>query len=230
MYSAAVGSFLGTWTNSATLTYSIYAMDFTAPAGIGYTISVSGPAAAASPAFPVQDPSTLYPGLLLNTRFFYETERDGPNYVPNALRTAPGHLNDAQANVYQTPPLDSNDNIATTGTPLTPSGATIDASGGWWDAGDYMKYVETVSYTVALQEIGVRDFPNQMGAGAPAYPSAPPKLSPTPVTPAGAPASSDFSPEARFGIEFLMKMWDDSSKTLYYQVGNSQSWSNFQIC
>ena len=37
-------------------------------------------------------------------------------------------------------------------------------SGGWWDAGDYMKYVETISYTVALQEIGIRDFPNQMGA------------------------------------------------------------------
>jgi endoglucanase len=39
----------------------------------------------------------------------------------------------------------------------------IDAASGWWDAGDYMKYVETVSYTTALMEIGIRDFPNQMG-------------------------------------------------------------------
>ena len=132
VYSGAIGALLGTWSNSATLTYSVYAMDFTVPAANGYTISVSGPAGAASPVFPVQNPSMLYPGLLLNTLFFYETERDGPNYVPNALRTAPGHLNDAHANVYQTPPLDSNDNISTTGSPRRPSAraSTPPAAGG----------------------------------------------------------------------------------------------------
>ncbi|MGA2134349.1 MAG: glycoside hydrolase family 9 protein [Bryobacteraceae bacterium] len=227
VYSAGIGALLGTWSNSATLSYSIYALDFTVPAGNGYTITVTGPAAAASPAFPVQSPATLYPGLLLNTLFFYETERDGPNYIPNALRSAPGHLNDAHANVYQTPPLDSNDNIATTGTPLTPTGAAINAAGGWWDAGDYMKYVETVSYTVTLQEIGIRDFPSQMGASAPANPAAPPDAISYAGTASGAPASSNFTAEAVFGIQFLMKMWDDSTKTLYYQVGNSQSWDNF---
>ncbi len=50
----------------------------------------------------------------------------------------------------------------------------IDAAGGWWDAGDYEKYVETASYTTALMEIGIRDFPNQMGADAPVNPPAPP--------------------------------------------------------
>ena len=79
--------------------------------------------------------------------------------------------------VYLTPPLDSNDNIDNV--PPTPPLVSaklpnIDASGGWWDAGDYMKYVETVSYTTALMEIGVRDFPNQMGAYAPVNPPAPP--------------------------------------------------------
>jgi endoglucanase len=112
--------------------------------------------------------------LLLNTRFFYETERDGPRYVPNALRTAPGHLNDVHAEVYQTPPLDQNDLISSTGKPLVPTGAVIDASGGWWDAGDYMKYVETISYTIALQEIGICDFPDQLGPGAPLSPLSPP--------------------------------------------------------
>lgn len=87
-------------------------------------------------------------------------------YIPNALRSAPGHLNDKHAIVYKTPPLDDNDPIATTGQPLTPAGAVIDATGGWWEAGDYMKFVETTSYPVALQEIGVRDFPNQMGSNA----------------------------------------------------------------
>jgi len=228
VYSAPIGALLGTWSNSATLTYSVYALDFTVPAGDGYTIPVAGPVTAVSPAFPVEDPATLYSGLLLNTKFFYETERDGPNYVPNALRTAPGHLNDASATVFQTPPLNSNDLIATTGTPLTPTGAAIDASGGWWDAGDYMKYVETVSYTVALQEIGIRDFPNQMGARAAMNPPAPPNSISYAGTASGAPASANFEPEARFGVEFLMKMWDDTTKTLYYQVGNSQDWANFR--
>jgi endoglucanase len=90
-----------------------------------------------------------------------------------------------------------------------------------------MKYVETISYTVSLQEIGIRDFPTQMGTGAPANPPAPPNAISYAGTASGAPASSNFTPEARFGIQFLMKMWDDSSKTLYYQVGNSQSWTNF---
>jgi endoglucanase len=152
---------LGTWSNSPSRTYSVYALDFSVGAGTGHTITVSGPAPAISPVFPVGTPAVLYPGLLLNTRFFYETERDGPNYIPNALRTAPGYLNDAHATVFETPP--HNDAITTTGPPLAATGAVMDASGGWWDAGDYMKYVETTSYTVALQEIGIRDFPGQMG-------------------------------------------------------------------
>jgi endoglucanase len=45
----------------------------------------------------------------------------------------------------------------------------------------------------------------------------------------GAPVSSDFSGEADFGIKFLMKMWDDNTQTLYYQVGNSQDWNNFNL-
>jgi endoglucanase len=227
VYSAPIGALLGTWSNTATLTYSVYALDFTVPAADGYTISVAGPVAAVSLAFPVEDPAALYSGLLLNAKFFYETERDGPEYIPNALRTAPGHLNDARAAVFQTPPLNSDDSIATTGTPLTPTGAVIDASGGWWDAGDYMKYVETTSYAVALQEIGIRDFPNQMGAHAPMHPPAPPNSISYAGNTSGAPASANFEPEARFGIEFLMKMWDDTTQTLYYQVANSQSWANF---
>ena len=32
---------------------------------------------------------------------------------------------------------------------LTPLGTRIDASGGWWDAGDYLKFVHAASYTEA---------------------------------------------------------------------------------
>jgi endoglucanase len=222
-----IGALLGTWSNSATLTYNAYALDFTVPGGDTYTIAIPGHPAATSPVFAVNAPAVLYPGLLLNAKFFYETERDGPNYIPNALRSAPGHLNDQNATVYQTPPLNSDDLITTTGTPLTSTGKVIDASGGWWDAGDYMKYVETISYTVALQEIGVRDFPSQMGSNAPRNPPPPPASISYSGNAAGAPSSPDFTPEAEFGIRFLLKMWDDNSRTLYYQVGNSQDWTNF---
>jgi endoglucanase len=104
----------------------------------------------------------------------------------------------------------------------------IDASGGWWDAGDYEKYVETISYTAALMQIGIRDFPNQMGAYAPVNPPAPPgSLSFAGTSGPGAPSSSDFTYEANFGIDWLVKMWNDKTRTLYYQVYNTQDWDYY---
>jgi endoglucanase len=111
VYSAAVGALRGNWGHSKSLTYAVYAIDFSAPGGDTYTISVLGPMTATSPRFPVDKGAVLYPGLLLNTLFFYETERDGPNYIANALRSAPGHLNDESAATYETPLLNSNDLI-----------------------------------------------------------------------------------------------------------------------
>jgi endoglucanase len=231
VYGSVIGPWLGTWSHSPKLTYDVYALDFKVPGGDIYKISVKGPVAAHSPAFAVDSPDVLYPGLLLNTLFFYETERDGRNYIPNALRDAPGHLKDANARVYVTPPLDSNDFVANR--PPTPPlvrarRPDIDAEGGWWDAGDYMKYVETTSYTVALMEIGIRDFPNRMGSSAPLSPPIPPaSVSYAGNSGRGAPAASDFSDEALFGIEWLMRMWDNRTKTLYYQVDNSQDWDYY---
>ena len=230
-YSGSVGALLGTWSHSKKETYDVYALDFTVSGGDLYTISVSGPTAAGSPQFAVDSPERLYSGLLLNTLFFYETERDGPNFIPNALRTAPGHLKDANARVYETPPLDSNDFIDIV-LPLAPLASAripnIDASGGWWDAGDYEKYVETTSYTAALMQIGIRDFPNQMGAYARVNPPGPPgSVSFAGNSEPGAPASSDFTNEANFGVNWLLKMWDDKTQTLYYQVDNTQDWDYY---
>lgn len=230
-YSGHTGNLLGTWGHSKTLTYYVYALDFHVPGGDVYTISVSGPVKAVSPSFAVDEPNTLYSGLLLNTLFFYETQRDGKDFIRNALRTAPGHLKDENARVYETPPLDSNDFIdnAPPVLPLVSAKVPhVDASGGWWDAGDYMKYVETVSYTAALMQIGIRDFPNQMGKYAPMNPPAPPgSVSYAGYSGPGAPTSSDFTSEAAFGIEWLAKMWDDRTRTLYYQIDNSQDWNYY---
>ena len=230
-YSGRVGALLGTWSHSKTVSYNVYALDFNVPSGDLYTISVSGPAAAVSPAFAVDCPDALYSGLLLNTLFFYETERDGARFIPNALRTAPGHLKDEDALVYETPPLDGNDfidNVPPAPPLVSAKLPNIDASGGWWDAGDYEKYVETTSYTTALMEIGVRDFPHHMGEHARINPPTPPgAVSYAGSSGLGAPASTDFTEEARFGINWLMKMWDDKTKTLYYQVDNTQDWDYY---
>jgi len=230
-YAGPVGALLGTWGHSKTVKYDVYALDFTVPGGDLYTISVSGPVAASSPRFAVDCPETLYSGLLLNTLFFYETQRDGADFVPNALRTAPGHLKDENAHIYLTPPLDSNDFIDSV-PPTVPLVSAklpnIDAAGGWWDAGDYEKYVETTSYTAALMQIGVRDFPKQMGAYAQVNPPTPPgSVSFAGTSGAGAPASSDFTDEAAFGVKWLLKMWDSKTKTLYYQVDNTQDWDYY---
>ena len=173
--------------------YFVYPLPFTLT-GVGrYTIEIAGDAHAVSPVFAIGAPGDLYAGALFNALQFYQNERDGPDYLPSALRTAPSHLNDAAATAYATPPVQGGKIVGD----LVPTGAVIDASGGWWDAGDYLKFVETESYTVTMLLTGMRDFPAQMGAGAPA----------------------DFTAEAKFGLSWLLKMWDDPSRTLFYEVG-----------
>ena len=225
-----VGHLLGTWSHSKKIAYNVYALEFTAPGGGLYKIIVTH-LSATSPLFAVDTPENLYSGLLLNTLFFYQTERDGANFVRNALRTEPGHLKDANAHVFLTPPLDGNDfinNVPPTPPLVTVGLPNVDASGAWWDAGDYTKYVETTSYTVALMQIGVRDFPEEMGARARMHPPAPPgAVSYAGNSGPGAPRSSDFGGEARFGLNWLLKMWDSQTRTLYYQVDNTQEWNYY---
>jgi endoglucanase len=190
---APIGANLGKWSNSYS---NVYALDFTSVTAVGsYTISVSGPIAASSPTFRIDTGGAVYSGALANALSFYRTERDGPNYIPSALRTAPAHLNDQTALVYETPHVNSSGRFSGD---LTQIGGPIDASGGWWDAGDYIKGVQTLGYATAMLLTGVRDFPAQMGPGS---------------------AGSDFSAEAKFGTDWLLRMWDDSTRTFYYQVG-----------
>jgi endoglucanase len=193
VYSAPIGSSLGKW---STAYPDVYALDFPAVTAAGtYTISVSGPITARSPRFRIGTGTSVYSGALANSLFFYQTERDGPDFIPNALRTAAGHLNDQNAMTYLTPHANGSGHFKGD---LTPLGVRINAAGGWWDAGDYLKFVQTTSYTVDLLLAGVRDFPAQMGLGS---------------------ATSDFTAEAKFGARWLLRMWNDSTKTLYYQVG-----------
>ncbi|MGD1058736.1 MAG: glycoside hydrolase family 9 protein [Solirubrobacteraceae bacterium] len=193
VFNGVVGASLGPW--SGRFRY-VYALDFdTVQAPGNYTLSVAGRAPASSPAFAIAPAQQLYETPLANSLSFYENERDGPEYIPSALRTAPAHLNDEDAMTYATPAVNEEGEFKGE---LESLGQTINASGGWWDAGDYLKFVQTTSYAVDLQLLGVRDFPGEMGEAA---------------------AHSNFTEEARFGVEWLLRMWNDETRTLYYQVG-----------
>jgi endoglucanase len=190
--SGAIGADLGAWSNSFS---HVYAIDFNAVTTAGtYTIAVSGPAAATSPAFTVGTAAAVNQQPLRNALNYYQVQRDGPSFVPSALRTGGAHLNDATAMTYSTPSVDRNGRFRGD---LSPLGIAIDASGGWWDAGDYLKFLHATTYTDSLLLTGVRDFPAQMGAGG----------------------AADFTAEAKFGADWILRMWDDPSRTLYYQVG-----------
>ena len=79
----------------------MYPLDFTLSAVDTYTISVGGTVSVLSPAFRVDIPANLYATPLANNLYFYENERDGPNFISTPLRSAAGHLNDAKGRGLQ---------------------------------------------------------------------------------------------------------------------------------
>ena len=193
-HASVVGADQGSWSS----TYAhVYALDFDGVrrAGSFHIVVIDGSVQVRSPAFRIDPPARIYAAAMANSLSFYQNERDGPAFIPSALRTAAAHLNDASAMTYLIPKVDSNGNFKGD---LTALGQTIDAAGGWWDAGDYLKFTETISYVVAMMETNVRDFPNQLGPGS---------------------ATANYSAEAAFGLSWLEHMWNDSTKTLYLQVG-----------
>jgi endoglucanase len=191
--SGSVPASLGSWSGAYSFVHPI---DFDGLAAPGmYSIAVTGAVSASSPSFRVDSGQNVYAGALENALSFYETERDGPNYIPNALRSAPAHTNDQNAMTYIAPKVNSAGRFSGD---LQSLGLRIDASGGWWDAGDYIKGVQTLGYTTAILPHGVRELPAQMGAGS---------------------ATADFTAEAKFGTDFLLRLWDDDTRTLHHQVG-----------
>jgi endoglucanase len=165
-----------------------------------YRVGILGDASAASPWFTIGSAARLYARPLANALYFYENERDGPDFIHTALRSAPGHLNDASAMTYRTPPVDGNGNFKGSLAKYA-TGVRINATGGWFDAGDYLHFVETTSYTEAVLLQGVASFPRQMGSRS----------------------GTDFTGEVKFGLDFLQRMWHERSRTLYYQVGTGEA-------
>jgi endoglucanase len=187
----ALGPESGPWNDAYP---SVRAIDFSAVEEPGtYSIEVSGDDVSAdSPTFVIAPvPALVQPLADLTVRFF-QAQRDGRDVIPSVLDREPSHLLDEQATVYETP--DYRDDGATltvdrlTPTPRVP----VDVSGGWFDAGDFLKFTGTAAYATAQQLLALRQ-------------------QSTPNT--------DLDDEADFGLSWLEHMWDPQTKTLFLQVG-----------
>jgi endoglucanase len=193
-FSATIGTNQGSWSSGFPF---VYALDFGSVTTPGsYVIETTGLVSATSPVFRLDTPASLYSARLSDAVAFYQAQRDGPDVITSVLGRRPSHLNDSSAAVYQPPAFNKRDRLRGDLIPVA-GAAPRDASGGWFDAGDYIKGTQTISYTIDMLLVAVRDHPSLLGAGTPA----------------------DLATEVRFGLGWLDKMWDDPTRTLYYQVG-----------
>ncbi|MFB4287300.1 glycoside hydrolase family 9 protein [Nonomuraea sp. ATR24] len=117
---------------------------------------------------------------------FFGLQRDGAE----ATRR-PSHLNDRAASVYDWPEFTGPDTDQVKGE-LKKIGGPVDVEGGWFDAGDYLKFTHILAYVDTLLWAAQRD---------------------------GEVRGSALRAEATHGLKYLDKMWDEESKTLYIQVG-----------
>jgi endoglucanase len=189
---------LGSWSRR----YSrVWAVRFSGVRAAGrYRIGLAGHPSVASPWFEIGLARRLYARPLANALSFYRDQRDGPDFIRSPLRTAPGNLNDARAMTYRTPHVNDDGNFKGSLARLA-TGVRINASGGWFDAGDNLHFVETTSFTVAALLQGIVSFPGQLGQAG----------------------QVNFTGEAKFGLDFLQRMWNERTRTLYYQVGTGEA-------
>jgi endoglucanase len=182
-----VGRSLGRWSRRFPYVYPIDLSGLDIPGA--YRLRVDG---AASQTVRVGTAPAVYQRLLGNAVAYYQSVRDGADVIPGPLHRKPSHLRDRTAPVYAKPRYNSDGELLGK---LKRLPGTHDVSGGWFDAGDYVKFVHNTAYATLVMLIAARDDAARFPAG---------------VDPAG---------EARFGLDWLLRMWDDSTRTLYFQVG-----------
>ncbi len=179
-----VGASRGGWNAGHT---AVQPIDFSGVTRTGtYRIKVAG---TTSPTFRIDEPEKLFAPLAAKNVEFFQAQRDGAHVVPGRLKRKPSHLTDREAHVYDTPVFkgEGGDEVAE---PLKRVGGPVDVEGGWFDAGDFVKFTHATSYSLAELLYAQR-------------------IAPTPALAA----------ETRFGLKWLDKVWDGESKTLIAQVG-----------
>jgi endoglucanase len=158
-----------------------------------YRVVVAGAVRATSPWFRVTGASRLFGTLLDSGVAFDQTQRDGRHVVRGRLHRRPSHMHDRRATVYRWPRMARGSDLITDRRLHPLGGATVDVAGGWFDAGDYLKFTHSTAYNDVLLFTSAR----LLGHRAPAA----------------------LTTEARYGLHWLEKMWDARTRTLYIQVG-----------
>jgi endoglucanase len=172
---------------------AVYPISFTGLHATGtYHITVSGGATGSSPSFRVADAASLYSKAIADGVAFYQVQRDGPDVIAGQTGRKPAHLNDTRASVYATPGFQDDSDVITDAA-LKKIGGPVNVAGGWFDAGDYLKFTHTTAFGDAILFATER----ALGSAAP----------------------STLDTEAHFGEKWLDQMWDAQHKTLYLQVG-----------
>ena len=123
---------------------------------------------------------------------FFAGQRDGRAVIRSVLQRRPSHLNDAHATVYRHPHFERGSDVITD-KDLVRAGGPVDVAGGWFDAGDYLKFTHSTAFADVLLYVARRELGNA--------------------------APRTLLPEARHGTAWLAKMWRPRTKTLYLQVG-----------
>jgi endoglucanase len=181
---------VGGWNSNYRAVYRLSFSGLTAPGR--YRLRVRGGVRASSPPFRVEGAGRLYGELVRYGVRFDQVQRDGRDVIPGPLHRRPSHLLDRHASVYAWPRMAPGSDLILDKT-LTRIGGPVDVAGGWFDAGDYLKFTHSTAYNDVLLFTSAR----MLGRRSPAILNA----------------------EARHGLAWLRKMWDASSKTLYFQVG-----------
>lgn len=182
------GTSTGGWNSRYKAVHTLDLSPLTEPGD--YRIEVSGPVTATSPTFRIAAADELFGKLIQDNVRFFQAQRDGADVIPSELQRKPSHLADRQATVYDTPAYADDETVLTA--PLKRVAGPVDVAGGWNDAGDFLKFTHTASYSTAGLLLAQR------------------------TTPVG---GKELAAEARHGLDWLDKMWDDTSRTLYLQVG-----------
>jgi endoglucanase len=180
----------GSWNRHYRAVYLLSFSRLTTPGT--YRVAVSGDVTAASPRFRIGAASALYGKLLRYGVRFDQVQRDGRAVIPGPLHRKPAHLHDRRALVYARPSfVPGSDTV--TDPDLRRIGGPVDVAGGWYDAGDYLKFTHSTAYNDVLLWTSA-----QLVHGR---------------------SRHALLAEARHGLAWLGRMWDARTKTLYMQVG-----------
>jgi hypothetical protein len=182
-----VGPKTGAWNTTFESVHSIDLSGLTQPGT--YTLQLTGAASSVSPHFRVGAASEILGPLLADNVKFFQAQRDGDQVLPGVMGRRQSHLADQQATVYNTP--DYNADGTQLMSPLQPAGGPVDVSGGWFDAGDFLKFTGTTAYSADMLLLAERAQPSTAG----------------------------LADEADFGLSWLDRMWNGATGTLYAQVG-----------